>query len=154
MMCSLLLPATSLLAHLSWGLPAAFPTQLQPPCLPFPTTFLTAPTTVGKLKWQRKAPPGLFFSEVPPPGKRSPSFPRSSLVLYKGTNHRTGNKQIKATTAHHGENEGLAERPALPARGVNDVSPAACLLSSPTSAGDTKQKPTHECIKAHPTRAC
>lgn len=105
----LLLTATSLLVHLSWGLPAAFPTYLWPPCLLFPTASSTAPTTVGKLKWQRKAPPGLFFSEVPPPRKQSPSFPRSSLALYKETNHKTGNKQIKAATVHHGENKGLAE---------------------------------------------
>jgi len=49
--------------------------------------------------------------------------------------HGTGNKQIKAATVHHSENEGLAERGALPARGISGVCPAAPLFPLPTSAG-------------------
>lgn len=66
-------------------------------------------------KVTKKSLPWFFFLKHFLQGNRnspllpSPSAPRSSLALYKGTNHRTGTKQIRAATVNHGKNKGLTE---------------------------------------------
>lgn len=143
LMYILLHTAAPLLVHLSWGLPAALPKHIWPPCLPFPTASSTAPTTADELKWQRKVPPPVYSSCKYLLQGSSLSVPRSSLVLYKETNHRTGTKQIKSSYCPSWQEQGLWQG-CFTTKDVNDGSPADSLLWLPTcgqnSSTDTNQK--------------
>lgn len=126
------------------NLSACPPEPRAPSCLPNAPAISLPPLSYSlfsctensqQAKGTKKSFPSLLFSEVPPPGKESPSFPRSSLVLYNGTNHRSGNK-LKQVLSLMVRMRAWQRELLYLARGVNDVSPAAFLLSLPTLAGE------------------
>lgn len=123
----LLHTAAPLLVYLGWGLPAALPKHIWPPCLPFPTASSTAPTTVDELKWQRKVPPWVYAScKYLLQGSSLSLFPGVHLFFIKGQITGLGPNKLKAATVHHGKNKDFDRAAPPPRMSMMAVQPIPC----------------------------